>query len=239
MKNSNPEDKIILAIDGLELKESLSLIKKCPRIKWVKIGLELFSREGPDAIKAFKDINKSIFLDLKFHDIPNTMKSACYQVSRSGVDIISVHASAGSKALSISKQASIEGASDSNLKPPALIGITVLTSFSSLQFQNEFDSKTLIEDYVLRLARLSFDSGLDGCVCSPLEVKNLRSNFGSHFQLITPGIRFDNSNNNDQSRVMSAHQAISRGATKLVIGRPITRSSDPNKSFNDICKSIS
>ena len=147
MKNSNPEDKIILAIDGLELKESLSLIKKCPRIKWVKIGLELFSREGPDAIKAFKDINKSIFLDLKFYDIPNTMRSACYQVSRSGVDIISVHASAGSKALSISKQASIEGASDSNLKPPALIGITVLTSFSSLQFQNEFDTKTLIEDY--------------------------------------------------------------------------------------------
>ena len=239
MNNSSPEDKIIVAIDGLELTESLLLIKRCSKIKWVKIGLELFSREGPDAIKAFKDINKKIFLDLKFHDIPNTMRSACYQVSRNGVDIISVHASAGSKALSISKHASIEGASDSNLPPPALIGITVLTSFSDRQFQNEFDMQTLIEDHVLRLARLSLDAGLDGCVCSPWELKNLRRNFGSDFQFITPGIRLDPKNINDQSRVMSPYKAINLGATKLVIGRPITRASDPNKSFNDICKSIS
>ena len=238
MKRSNPEDKIILAIDGLDINQSKSLLEKCPTIKWVKVGLELFTREGPGVIEILKGLNKSIFLDLKFHDIPNTMSAACYQVSKLGVDIISVHASAGFKALKQSKKASLEGAKAFKKKPPFIVGISVLTSFSLEDFQTDLDSKNSIEDNVLRLAKLSYDAGLDGCVCSPWEAKMLRSIYKNNFELITPGIRTKIENKDDQNRIMTPNQAINNGASKLVIGRSISKAIDPNKTFLDICKSI-
>jgi len=233
----NSEEKIILAIDGLDLSQAKLLLEKCPNIKWVKVGLELFVREGPRVIQILKALNKKIFLDLKFHDIPNTMSAACYQVSKLGVDMISVHASAGLKALKNSKKASLEGAKIANVKPPLVIGITVLTSFSLKDFQTDLDRSSSIEDNVLRLAKLSFDAGLDGCVCSPWEVKMLRSIY-NNFELITPGIRTKIENKDDQNRIMTANQAINNGASKLVIGRSISQAIDPNKTFLDICKSI-
>ena len=238
MRRSNPEDKIILAIDGLDINQAKSLLEKCPKIKWVKVGLELFVREGPGVIEILKGLNKNIFLDLKFHDIPNTMSAACYQVSKLGVDIISVHASAGFKALKESKNASLEGAKALNLKPPSIVGITVLTSFSLEDFQTDLDSKNSIDDNVLRLAKLSYDAGLDGCVCSPWEAKMLRSIYKNNFELITPGIRTKIENKDDQNRIMTPNQALNNGASKLVIGRSISKAIDPNKTFLDICKSI-
>ena len=162
MKRFFSEDKIILAIDGLDINEAKILLEKCPDIKWVKVGLELFTREGPDVIDILKKMNKKIFLDLKFHDIPNTMSAACYEVSKLGVEIISLHASAGSKALIVSKNACLEGAKSANLNPPCVVGITVLTSFSREEFQTDLDRKNSIEENVIRLAKLSFESGLDG-----------------------------------------------------------------------------
>ena len=238
MKRSNSDDKVILAIDGLDINQAKSLLEKCPKIKWVKVGLELFVREGPGVIEILKGLNKNIFLDLKFHDIPNTMSAACYQVSKLGVDIIYVHASAGFKALKESKNASLEGAKALNLKPPSIVGITVLTSFSLEDFQTDFDSKNSIEDNVLRLAKLSYDAGLDGCVCSPWEAKMLRSIYKNNFELITPGIRTKIENKDDQNRIMTPNQALHNGASKLVIGRSISKAKDPNKTFLDICKSI-
>ena len=238
MKGSNSEDKIILAIDGLNLYQSKSLLEKCPNIRWVKVGLELFVREGPEVIKILKGLNKKIFLDLKFHDIPNTMGAACYQVSKLGVDIISVHASAGFKALKESKKASLEGSKVTNVMPPSIVGVTVLTSFSLTDFQKDLDRNNTIEDNVLRLAKLSFDAGLDGCVCSPLEAKMLRSIYKNNFELITPGIRMNIENKNDQSRIMTPNEAINNGASKLVVGRTISKAKDPNKIFLEICKSI-
>ena len=161
MKKINLEEKIILAIDGLDLYQAKLLLKRCPNIKWVKVGWELFTKEGPGVIKILKDLNKKIFLDLKFHDIPNTMSAACYEVAKLGVDIISVHASAGSKALNSSKNASLEGAKLANLNPPHIVGITVLTSLSSEEFKTDLDRNNSIEENVVRLAKLSFDSGLD------------------------------------------------------------------------------
>ena len=238
MKKINSEEKIILAIDGLDIYEARVLLKKCPNIKWVKVGLELFAREGPNVIQILKDLNKKIFLDLKFHDIPNTMSAACYQVSKLGVDIISVHASAGSKALAASKKASLEGAKVVNAIPPSVLGITVLTSFSIEEFQSDLDRKNTIEENVLRLAKLSFNAGLDGCVCSPWEAKILRSIYKKNFQLITPGIRIKIKNKDDQNRIMTPNEAINNGASKLVIGRSISKAKDPNKAFLDICESI-
>ena len=214
------------------------MLERCPNIKWVKVGLELFIRNGPSVIKVLKDLNKKIFLDLKFHDIPNTMSAACYEVSKLGVDIISIHASAGSKALTASKNASLEGAKIANVNAPYVLGITVLTSLSSEEFQTDLDRENSIEDNVVRLAKLSFNAGLDGCVCSPWEAKILRSIYKNNFELITPGIRTKIQKKDDQNRIMNPHEAIRNGASKLVIGRAITKAKDPNKAFIDICDSI-
>ena len=238
MKTISSEEKIILAIDGLDISEAKLFLERCPNIKWVKVGLELFTREGPSVVKTLKDLNKKVFLDLKFHDIPNTMSAACFEVSKLGVDIISVHASAGSKALSVSKNASLKGAKLANVKPPNVVGITILTSFSEKEFQTDLNRENSIEENVVRLAKLSFDAGLDGCVCSPWEAKLLRSIYKNNFELITPGIRTKIQNKDDQNRIMTPYEAINNGASKLVIGRSISKAKDPNKVFLDICKSI-
>jgi len=238
MSLNNPSDKIIVAIDGMDRNEAISFLKECPDISWVKVGLELFTKEGPNIINTFKDMDKKIFLDLKFHDIPNTMSSASYNVSKLGVDIISLHASAGLKALQLSKEATIKGAREINSKPPEVIAITVLTSISPQNFKYELNRESSIEENVLSLSKLTYDAGLDGCVCSPLEVKNLRDKYDENFKLITPGIRFLNDDINDQSRVMSPVDAISNGASRIVVGRAITKSNNPSKVFSEICNSI-
>ncbi len=238
MSSINPSDKIIVAIDGMDRDEAISFLKGCPDISWIKIGLELFTREGPSIIKLFKDMNKKIFLDLKFHDIPNTMSSASYQVSKLGVDIISLHASAGLKALQLSKEATVKGAREINKKPPEVIAITILTSISSDDFKYDLNRKSSIEENVLCLSKLTYDAGLDGCVCSPLEVKTLRDKYDDNFKLITPGIRFLRNDINDQSRVMSPVDAISNGASKIVVGRAITKNNNPSKIFSEICNNI-
>ena len=238
MSLNNPSDKIIVAIDGMDRNEAISFLKGCPDISWVKVGLELFTKEGPTIINIFKDMDKKIFLDLKFHDIPNTMSSASYHVSKLGVDIISLHASAGLKALQLSKEATLKGASEINNKPPEVIAITVLTSISPQNFKYELNRESSIEENVLSLSKLTYDAGLDGCVCSPLEVKSLRDKYDDEFKLITPGIRFLMNDKNDQSRVMSPVDAITNGASKIVVGRAITKNNNPNKIFSEICNSI-
>ena len=238
MSLNNPSDKIIVAIDGMDRNEAISFLKGCPDISWVKVGLELFTKEGPAIINIFKDMDKKIFLDLKFHDIPNTMSSASYHVSKLGVDIISLHASAGLNALQLSKEATLKGSREINNKPPEVIAITVLTSISPQNFKYELNRESSIEENVLSLSKLTYDAGLDGCVCSPLEVKSLRDKYDDEFKLITPGIRFLINDTNDQSRVMSPLDAITNGASKIVVGRAITKNNNPNKIFSKICNSI-
>ena len=238
MNIESSEEKIILALDGLNKNEIIHFLDKCPQIRWVKVGLELFCKEGPEIIRILKKMGKKIFLDLKIYDIPNTMYATCYQISKLGVDIVSLHASAGSKALKISKKASLQGSSELNLKPPTLLGVTVLTSFSAEDIKMDFNIHTSIEDNVIKLAELSFKSGLDGCVCSPRELKTLRLTYDENFQLITPGIRLEEKTKHDQKRVMTPKKAILSGASKLVIGRSITQSENPARVFLDICKNI-
>ena len=238
MKILNPSEKIILAIDGMNLDEAVVLLNDCPEIMWVKVGLELFTKDGPAAIKTFKKLDKKIFLDLKFHDIPNTMSAACYQVSKLGVDMISLHASAGSQALKAAKEATIQGSREINETPPILLGITVLTSLSQESFNRELKIESTIKENVLSLAKLSNSSGLNGCVCSPLEVKSLRSIYDNSFHLVTPGIRLQQDHNNDQNRVMTPMEALSSGASQIVVGRSITQAKHPKKAFSKICSDI-
>ena len=239
MKNINkPSEKIIIALDGMSKTDVLNLIEKIPEIIWVKVGLELFVSEGPDILSFLKDRGKKIFLDLKFHDIPTTVGRACFKASQTGAEFISLHTCAGMKALKMANEAAHAGAAKVNLKPPKLLGITILTSWTRESFANDLLINQSIDQRVKHLAEISSKSGLGGCVCSPREVKFLREVYPESFELVTPGIRSLGSDINDQSRVSDASEAIRLGASKLVIGRAITQSNDPAHMFKSFCKKV-
>jgi len=239
MKNiDNPSEKIIIALDGMDKKNVLNLIEKIPEITWVKVGLELFVSEGPDVLSILRDKGKKIFLDLKFHDIPTTVARACYVASQTGAEFISLHTCAGIKALKMANEAAHEGAAKVNIRPPKLLGITVLTSWTRESFASDLLINESIDKRVTHLAEIASKSGLGGCVCSPKEVQSLRKVYPETFELVTPGIRSLGSDINDQSRISDASEAIKMGASKLVIGRAITQSNDPANMFKSFCDKI-
>ena len=239
MKNiDNPSEKIIIALDGMDKNNVFNLLEKIPEIIWVKVGLELFVSEGPDVLSILRDKGKKIFLDLKFHDIPTTVARACFAASQTGAEFISLHTCAGMKALKMANEAAQEGASKVNLSPPKLLGITILTSWTRESFANDLLIDQSIDQRVKHLSEIALNSGLGGCVCSPREVRFLREIYPGSFDLITPGIRSIGSDNNDQSRVSDASEALKMGASKLVIGRAITQSDDPAYMFKSFCNKI-
>jgi orotidine-5'-phosphate decarboxylase len=239
MKNiDNPSEKIIIALDGMDKNNVFNLLEKIPEIVWVKVGLELFVSEGPDVLSILRDNGKKIFLDLKFHDIPTTVARACFAASQTGAEFISLHTCAGSKALKMAHEAAHEGAAKVNLRPPKLLGITILTSWTRESFANDLLINQALDQRVTHLAELASKSGLGGCVCSPKEVQFLREVYPETFELVTPGIRSFGSDVNDQSRVSDASEALKLGASKLVIGRAITQSNDPAYMFKSFCDKV-
>ncbi len=239
MKNiDNPSEKIIIALDGMDKNNVFNLLEKIPEIIWVKVGLELFVSEGPDVLLKIRDKGKKIFLDLKFHDIPTTVARACFSASQTGAEFISLHTCAGKKALKMANEAAHEGAAKVNLKPPKLLGITILTSWTRESLANDLLINQSIDQRVSHLAEIAAKSGLGGCVCSPREVQALREVYPETFQLVTPGIRSLGSDVNDQSRVSDASEALKMGASKLVIGRAITQSKDPAYMFKSFCDKV-
>ena len=240
MKNiDNPSEKIIVALDGMNKNNVFNLLEKIPEIIWVKVGLELFVSEGPDVLSILRDKGKKIFLDLKFHDIPTTVARACFSASQTGAEFISLHTCAGIKALKMAKVAANEGAAKVNLVPPKLLGITILTSWTGESFASDLLINQSIDQRVKHLAEIASKSGLGGCVCSPREVQFLREIYPHDtFELITPGIRPLGSDINDQSRVSDASEAIKMGASKLVIGRAITKANDPAGVFKSFCHKV-
>ena len=237
-KIDNSSEKIIIALDGMNIKKVVNLLENTPEIIWVKVGLELFVSEGPDVLSMLRDKGKKIFLDLKFHDIPSTVAKACFAASQTGAEFISLHTCSGKKALKMANEAAQEGAAKVNLMPPKLLGITVLTSWTQESFANDLLIDQSIENRVNHFAEIASSSGLGGCVCSPREVRLLRKSCPESFDLITPGIRTIGSDINDQSRVSDASEALKMGATKLVIGRAITQSEDPSKMFKNFCYQV-
>ena len=239
MKNiDNPSEKIIIALDGMDKNNVLNLLEKIPEIIWVKVGLELFVTEGPEILSILRDKGKKIFLDLKFHDIPTTVARACFSASQTGAQFISLHTCAGLKALEMAHEAAQEGAAKVNLKPPKLLGITILTSWTRESFASDLLINQSIDHRVKHLAEIASKSGLGGCVCSPREVQFLREVYPQTFELVTPGIRSLGSDINDQSRVSDASEALKMGASKLVIGRAITQSNDPAYMFKGFCDKV-
>ena len=222
---------IIIALD-LDYEDSLEFAKKIdPEHCRLKVGSQLFTQKGPQIIEELSALGFDIFLDLKFHDIPNTVASAVEVASEMGVWMLNVHTSGGSKMMEAARLAANKSAN-----PPLVIGVTILTSLNQ-EDMNELGVKS-ISNQINDLASLAHKSSLDGIVCSAGDVKNIKSLLGEDFLTITPGIRSINAPKDDQSRVSSAKQAIEDGSDYLVIGRPITRSSDPLKSLEIFLKEI-
>ncbi len=217
----------------------MALVESLPLVSFWKVGLELFVSAGPSILSKLKAQQKRIFLDLKFHDIPNTVAGACRAAAGYGVDLLTIHASAGRQALEIAQTAATEGAAATEQQPPNLIAITLLTSLSSRDLA--FDLKVPLElpEYALQMAILAQESGLAGAVCSPQEVQNLRQVCGDDFLLVCPGVRPVWAEAGDQRRSMTPRDAMAAGADYLVIGRPITASNEPAAAFERICEEIS
>ena len=227
--------RIIVALDFDSAEQALALVKQLePGRCRLKVGKELFTRGGPELVSALQQLGFEIFLDLKFHDIPNTCAQAVRAAADLGVWMVNVHASGG--------RAMMEAARDAleqyGAKRPHLIAVTALTSLNTPDLL-EVGFANTAEQLVERLALLTRDCGLDGVVCSSREVARLRGLIGDDFLLVTPGIRPTGSGADDQKRVMTPAAALAAGSDYLVIGRPITRSSDPLAELRMIQEDIS
>lgn len=232
-------DQIIVPLDVASEEDAIALIEKLPQVTFWKVGLELFVSSGASILTQLKQRQKRIFLDLKFHDIPNTVAGACRAAGRYGVDLVTIHATAGRKALQAAKIALEEGANESNNSAvPKLIAITVLTSLNSRELAFDLKIPLELSEYALEMALLAQESGLDGAVCSPQEVSQLRETCGENFLLVCPGVRPKWAETGDQSRILTPSEAIKAGADYLVIGRPITAAPDPVAAFAKICDEI-
>ncbi|MBI0037372.1 MULTISPECIES: orotidine-5'-phosphate decarboxylase [Gilliamella] len=225
---------IIVAVDFSDTKSAWNFIDKVePKDCRLKIGKELFTHAGPDFIKQIQQKGFDIFLDLKFHDIPNTVAKAVAAAAELGVWMTNVHASGGVRMMEAAKDALYQYGKDA----PLLIAVTVLTSMESSDLK-EIGIEVSPLEQATRLALLAKNCGLDGVVCSAKEVQSFRTRLGSDFKLVTPGIRPAGSTPDDQRRIMTPQRAQAAGADYLVIGRPITQADDPSKALQTILSTL-
>jgi orotidine-5'-phosphate decarboxylase len=234
----SPADRIIVPLDVSSEREAIALVDRLPQVNFWKVGLELFVSSGSGILIVLKERQKQIFLDLKFHDIPNTVAGACRAAARYGVNLVTIHAAAGSEALQAAQVAAQEGAIATQNPPPKLIAITVLTSLNLRSLAFELKIPLELTDYALQMARLAQESGLAGAVCSPQEVEQLRQTCGNNFLLVCPGVRPTWAEAGDQRRSLTPAAALKAGADYLVIGRPITAAADPAIAFERICDEL-
>ncbi|MEN8214663.1 MAG: orotidine-5'-phosphate decarboxylase [Pseudomonadota bacterium] len=227
------ESPIIVALDYPRPQPAYELLEKLdPRLCRVKVGKEMFTRLGPAFVEACMKRGFDVFLDLKFHDIPNTVAGACRAAADLGVWMINVHASGGRRMMQAARDA-VDQASSETL----LIAVTILTSLGDEELAEVGFAGSAAEN-VNRLAALAQNSGMHGVVCSPREAQQLRSGLGDEFLLVTPGVRPAGSDTADQRRVMTPRDAIGAGSSYLVIGRPITAADDPLEALQQIADSL-
>lgn len=220
---------VIIALDFSSKKEALEFLDLFPENEkpYVKIGMELFYAEGPEIIKEIKSRGNKIFLDLKLHDIPNTVEKAMAVLSALDVDMVNVHA-AGTKKM---MRAALRGLTRDDGSRPLLLGVTQLTSTDQQRLEDDILIKDDINDVIIKYAKNVKESGLDGVVCSPLESSEIHGECGKDFLTVTPGIRFAESDIGDQSRITTPREAGRIGSDFIVVGRPITKAEDPVKAY--------
>lgn len=215
-------DRLIVALDVPTAEAARNMISSLGEsVRFYKVGKQLFTALGPDFVRELRASNRHVFLDLKFHDIPNTVAGAVAEASKLGVSMLTVHTLGGTKML----RAAADAAAQSESKP-TILGVTVLTSISQ-QDLSEIGINDPMEDQVVRLARLAVNAGCGGVVASAMEAKAIRSKLGKGFAIVTPGVRLAGGDKGDQARVVTPADAIAAGATHLVVGRPITEAENP------------
>ena len=220
---------VIVACDFDSAEQTLAFLDRFTgRKPFVKIGMELFYAEGPSIVREIKRRGHRIFLDLKLHDIPNTVKKAMAVLSRLDVDLCNLHA-AGTRDM---MTAALEGLTRPDGTRPLLIAVTQLTSTDQTALERDLLIHAPIDEVVLHYAQTARDAGLDGVVCSPLEAEKVHAHCGSGFLTVTPGVRFSDGDRGDQKRVMTPEQAKTAGSDYIVVGRPITAAEDPVAAYD-------
>lgn len=232
------QNPIIAALDVPTAEQALALAREiAPAVGAFKIGSELFTAAGPDIVRRVRDTGASVFLDLKFHDIPNTVAKAVASATRLDVQMLTIHTCGGQAMLRAAEESAQRTARQSGRNAPLLLGVTVLTSHDANTLA-EIGCETNVGRQVERLAQLAVQAGLRGLVCSPLEIVQLRQLLPANIQLVTPGIRTGAEQADDQKRTLTPREAMQAGANWLVIGRPIYAASNPRAAAEAILASL-
>ncbi|QYY36136.1 orotidine-5'-phosphate decarboxylase [Ruficoccus sp. ZRK36] len=229
MSQPREDCKLILALDVPTREDAFAMLDRCgDELSWVKIGLQLFVKYGPDFVREVADRGYQVFLDLKLHDIPNTVASAVRSLKGLPIGMLTLHSMGGQEMMSRAAEAAAE------INPDlTLLGVTVLTSMNRTNLATiGFDDDP--EAMVLRLARLTSESGLGGLVCSPLELPMVRKELGPQIKIITPGVRPEGASADDQKRILTPAGARAKGASFIVVGRPILKADDPSQAITRI-----
>ena len=229
------KQKVIIALDVSSREDALALVKNLhDAVGMFKIGSQLFTAEGPNVVREIIAGGGKVFLDLKFHDIPNTVTQAAIEAARLGVSMITVHASGGRAMMeAVANELHRKFAHDK----PVVVAVTVLTSFDTRALF-EIGLEIPVEEQVERLSRLAEECGMDGVVCSPREIQPVRKCVASKFKIVTPGIRMPDQSLNDQQRIATPREAIAAGADYIVIGRPVTENADPRSVVQQLIESM-
>jgi orotidine-5'-phosphate decarboxylase len=239
MTPRDPKDRLIVALDVDSLSQAEALLDRLEGVVHrFKIGSQLFTAAGPAAVEAVRKRGGQVFLDLKFHDIPNTVAGAAREAVRLGVFMFNVHAAGGLAMMRAGAEGAAAAARDLGVERPLVIAVTVLTSLDRAALHRELGVTSSVEGHVLHLCRLAREAGLDGCVASPHEIAPVKTVMGCDWVIVTPGVRPAGSERGDQARVATPGQAARAGAHYLVVGRPITAAAAPAEAARRILEEM-
>jgi len=238
MRHSSTPNAVICALDTTEIEEASSIAESVrPHVGAIKLGLEFFTANGAAGVGRINKLGIPVFLDLKFHDIPNTVARAISATAGMNMFMMTVHTGGGQAMLRAAIEASDNLSQVTGKERPLIVGVTLLTSLDQDDV-SMLGYRDMLNDQVLRLADLAQSAGLDGVVCSPYEITSLRSACGPDFTLVVPGIRMETDRQDDQKRVLTPKEALARGADYLVIGRPITAARSPSEAAKTITSQL-
>lgn len=239
MINQEIRKKLVLALDVEDINDAKKLVDELsPYIGTFKVGLQLFCGYGLEIVNYIKEKNSDFFLDVKLHDIPNTVEKASFNVIKNGANFFNVHATGGIEMMKAAKKGAMEAAQKYNKKKPLVLAVTVLTSINQETLSNELSNTKSVEDFVIQLAKNARAAGLDGVVASAKELKAIKREVGEDFIVLTPGIRPAWSATNDQQRIATPSSAIKDGADFIVLGRAVTAASDKIEAMKKIYEEI-
>jgi len=239
MINEEIRKKLVLALDVEDINDAKKLVDELsPYIGTFKVGLQLFCGYGLEIVNYIKEKNSDFFLDVKLHDIPNTVEKASFNVIKNGANFFNVHATGGIEMMKAAKKGAIEASEKYNRKKPLVLAVTVLTSINQETLTNELSNTKTVEDFVIELAKNAKLAGLDGVVASPKELKAIKREVGNDFIVLTPGIRPAWSAKDDQQRIATPSSAIADGADFIVLGRAVTKAQDKIEAMKKIYEEI-